>query len=177
MEVDDSPAAFVGFQEEAVVGVVVEEILRQGGTTEGILQDEEVVFPIVISIGVVLPELMAGKPKRSGLVEAIGQKIAVGLASGSVAGPAAGGHSLLAVACSVGVDGDQADIAFAQLSAPGVHTFMRARSETSYSSGVTRAASKPRYWRCWTTAAAISRVYLYSRKTPSGEHLPGVLTP
>ena len=33
---DDGPATFVGFQEEAVVGVVVEEILRQGCTTEGI---------------------------------------------------------------------------------------------------------------------------------------------
>ena len=27
---DDGPAAFVGFQEEAVVGVVVEEILGEG---------------------------------------------------------------------------------------------------------------------------------------------------
>ena len=55
---DDGPAAFVGFQEEAVVGVVVEEILRQGGTTEGILQDVEVAFPVGISVGVVLPELV-----------------------------------------------------------------------------------------------------------------------
>lgn len=36
------PAAFVGFQEEAVVGVVVEEILGEGVGTEGILQDVEV---------------------------------------------------------------------------------------------------------------------------------------
>lgn len=43
------------------------------------------------------------------------------LATGSVADPAAGGHPLLAVAGSVGVDGDQADIALAQLPAPGVH--------------------------------------------------------
>ena len=96
--------------------------------------------------------------------------VAGGLATGCVAGPAAGIHPLLAVAGSVGVDGDQADIAFAQLPAPGVHTLGRARSETSYSSGVTRAASKPRYWRCWTTAAAISRVYLYSQKI--GKSLP-----
>ena len=45
------------------------------------------------------------------------------LATGGVASPAAGVHPLLAVAGSVGVDGDQADIAFAQLPAPGVHTF------------------------------------------------------
>ncbi len=30
---DDGPAAFVGLQEEAVVGVVVEEILGEGGST------------------------------------------------------------------------------------------------------------------------------------------------
>ncbi len=44
MQRDDVPAAFAGFQEESVVGVVVEEILREGGTTEGILQDVEVAF-------------------------------------------------------------------------------------------------------------------------------------
>ena len=55
---NDCPAAFVGFQEEAVVGVVVEEILSQDGTTEGILQDVEVAFPVGISVGVVLPELV-----------------------------------------------------------------------------------------------------------------------
>lgn len=66
---DNRPAAFVGFQEEAVVGVVVEEILRQGG---------------------VLPEPVPGKPERSGAVKAIGQMVAGSLATGSVAGPAAG---------------------------------------------------------------------------------------
>ena len=58
---DDGPAAFVGLQKEAVVGVVVEEILRQGCTTEGILQDEEVAFPVGITVGVVLPELVSRK--------------------------------------------------------------------------------------------------------------------
>jgi len=57
---DDCPAAFVGFQKKAVIGVVVEEILRQGSTTEGILQDVEVALPIGISVGVVLPELVPG---------------------------------------------------------------------------------------------------------------------
>ena len=59
---NDCPAAFVGFQEEAVVGVVVEEILRQSGGTEGILQDVEVAFPVGISVGVVLPKFVPGKP-------------------------------------------------------------------------------------------------------------------
>lgn len=64
---------------------------------------------------------MAREPERSGAVEAIGQMVAGSLATGGVAGPAACVHPLLAVAGSIGVDGDQADIAFAQLPAPGVH--------------------------------------------------------
>ena len=103
---DDGPAAFVGFQEEAVVGVVVEEIFRQGCAAECVLQDVEVDFPVGITVGVVLPEHVPGKPEYSGAVEAIGQMVTGGLATGSVAGPAAGGHPLLAVAGSVGVDGD-----------------------------------------------------------------------
>ena len=46
---DDGPAACVGFQVEAVVGVVVEEILSEGCATEGILQDVEVVLLIGIA--------------------------------------------------------------------------------------------------------------------------------
>ena len=52
------PAAFVGFQEEAVVGVVVEKIRRQSRGTEGVLQDVEVAVPVGISVGVILPELV-----------------------------------------------------------------------------------------------------------------------
>ena len=48
--------------------------------------------------------------------------VAGSLATGGVAGPTAGVHPLLSVAGSVGVDGDQADIAVAQLPAPGVHS-------------------------------------------------------
>ena len=55
---NNRPASFIGFQEETVVGVVVEEILRQDGTTEGILQDVEVAFPVGITVGLVLLELM-----------------------------------------------------------------------------------------------------------------------
>ena len=120
---NNRPASFVGFQEEAVVGVVVEEILRQGGTTEGIFEDEKVALPVWISVGIVLPEFVVGKPERCGLVEAIGKPVTSRLAAGSVASPATGVHPLLAVAGSVGVDGDQADILLAQLPAPGVHTF------------------------------------------------------
>ena len=66
---------------------------------------------------------MPGKPERSGTVEAIGKPVSGRLATGGVASPAAGVHPLLAVAGSIGVDGDQADIALSQLPAPGVHPF------------------------------------------------------
>ena len=122
VQCNNRPASFVGFQEEAVVGVVVEEILRQGCAAEGILEDEKVALPVWISVGVVLPELVPGKPEGCGPVQAICKPVSGRLATGGVAGPTAGVHPLLAVTGSVGVDGDQADIAFAQLPAPGVHS-------------------------------------------------------
>lgn len=73
---NDGPAAFVGLQEEAVVGVVVEEILGEGGSTEGVLQDKEVAFPVGIPVGVVFPELVAGEPERCSPVEAVSQPVA-----------------------------------------------------------------------------------------------------
>ena len=46
------------FDNLPLVIIVVEEILRQGGTTESILQDVEVAFPVGIAVGIVLPELV-----------------------------------------------------------------------------------------------------------------------
>ena len=100
---DDSAAAFVGLQEEAVVGVVVEEILSKGRCAEGVLQDEEVAFPVGITVGIVFPELVPGEPECCSPVEAVCKPVASGLATGGVAGPAAGGHPLMAVAGSIGV--------------------------------------------------------------------------
>lgn len=73
---NDGPAAFVGLQEEAVVGVVVEEILSKGRCAEGVLQDEEVAFPVGITVGIVFPELVPGEPDCCGPVEAVCQPVA-----------------------------------------------------------------------------------------------------
>lgn len=67
---NDGPAAFVGLQEEAVVGVVVEEILSKGRCAEGVLQDEEVAFPVGVTIGVVLPELVSRKSMPAASISA-----------------------------------------------------------------------------------------------------------
>lgn len=104
----------------------MEEILRQGGAAEGIFQDAEVAFPVGIPVGVVLPEFVPGKPERSEPVQAIGKPVAGRLATGCIAGPAAGVHTLLAG--NVGVDGDLADILFTQLPALSVHA-LSARPE------------------------------------------------
>jgi len=122
VEVDDGLAAGGGFEEGEVIGIVMEKVLAECGGAKGVLQDVEVGFPVGITVGVVLPELVPGKPERCGPVQAIGKPVSGRLATGGVASPAAGVHPLFAVACGVGVDGDQADIAFAQLPAPGVHS-------------------------------------------------------
>ena len=126
VEGDDCAAAIVGFQEEAVVRVVVEEILRQGSGTGGVLKDVEVAFPVGIAVGVALPEFVPGKPQRRGSVQAIGKPVTSRLATGGVTSPAACVHPLLAG--SVGVDGGLADILFSQLPAPSVHA-LSARPE------------------------------------------------
>ena len=149
----------------------MEEILGESCGTEGVLQDEEVAFSVGITVGIVFPELMPREPERCSPVEAICQPVAGGLAPGGVAAPAAGGHPLMAVAGSVGVDGYQADISLTHLLAPGVDVL------GTGAEGDVVFFRRDQYWRCWTTAAAISQVYLYSRKTPSGKHLPGVLHP
>lgn len=64
-----------------VIWIIVEEILGEGGGTEGVLEDEEVAFPIGISVGVVLPELVPGKPERCGPVETVCQTVAGCLAA------------------------------------------------------------------------------------------------
>lgn len=65
---------------------------------------------------------MTGKVEGGGFIEAGGKTVAGSLATRGVAAPATGGHPLPTVAGGVGVDGDQADILLAQLTAPGVGT-------------------------------------------------------
>ena len=120
MEVDDGLAAEGGFEEGKVFGVVVEEALRESGGAKGAGKDGEVGLKVGVTVGIVFPDLVAGKEKFGGLIETGGEVVACGLATGGIAAPAAGVHPLLAVAGCVGVDGDQADVAFAKLAAPGI---------------------------------------------------------
>ena len=100
----------------------MEKVLREGAGAEGVLQDSEVRFPVGVSVGIVFPKLMAGKAEGGCFIEAGGEAVAGGLATGGVAAPASGVHPLATVPGGVGVDEDQADILLAQLTAPGVGT-------------------------------------------------------
>lgn len=63
---------------------------------------------------------MAWKVEGSCFIQTGGKAVAGGLATGGVAAPAAGVHPLPTVPGSVGVDGDQADVALAKFLAPCV---------------------------------------------------------
>ena len=58
VEADDGLAAGDGFEEGEVIGIVMEKVLAECGGAKGVLQDVEVGFPVWISVGVVLPELV-----------------------------------------------------------------------------------------------------------------------
>ena len=113
VEADEGVAAEGGFQEEEVLGVIVEEIFAEGAGAEGVFEEGEAGFEVWVVVCVVAAELVTGEVEGGGLVEAGGEAVTGGLASGGVAGPAAGGHPLAAVSGGVGVDGDQADVVFA----------------------------------------------------------------
>ena len=83
-------------------------------------EDVEVLFQVGVAVGVVGAEAHAGEMAGGGIVEAGGQAIGPGVATGGIGAPAAGVHPAVAVAGSVDVDGDEDDVVFAQASAPVV---------------------------------------------------------
>ena len=68
VEVDDGLAAGGRFQEAEVIGVVVEEALREGCCAGGPGEDGEVGLEVGVSVSVVFPDLVAGE------VEGLGRK-------------------------------------------------------------------------------------------------------
>lgn len=52
MEADDGIAAKGGFQEEEVLGVVVEEIFAEGAGAVGVFEEDEVGFKVGVAVGV-----------------------------------------------------------------------------------------------------------------------------
>lgn len=84
-------------------------------------EDVEVLFQVGVTVGVVSAETHTGKVLAGCVVEASGQAVGPSVATGCVGAPAAGVHPAVAVTGGVDVDGDEDDVVFAELAAPGGH--------------------------------------------------------
>lgn len=121
VEVDNGLLAF-GVEEEGAVGAGVhEEVFGEDGGAGGVAEEVEVGFEVGVAVGVVGAEAVAGEVGPGGGVEGGGEGIGPGASTGGVGAPAAGGEPAVATAGSVSVDGDEENVAFAQLAAPLVH--------------------------------------------------------
>ena len=83
-------------------------------------EDVEVLFQVGVAVGVVGEETHTGEVVAGCVVEASGQAVGPGVATGCVGAPATGVHPSASSAGSVDVNGDENDIVFAELAAPGV---------------------------------------------------------
>lgn len=120
MEVDDGLLAFFA-EEEGAVGVGVhEEVFGEDSGGGGVAEEVEVFFEVGVAVGVVGAEAVAGEVDLGGLVEAGGEGIGPGVATGGVGAPAGGVVPAVAVAGGVGMDGDDDDIVLAEPAAPGI---------------------------------------------------------
>ena len=75
-------------------------------------EDVEVLFQIGVAVGVVVAEAHSGEMAGGGIVEACGQSVGAGVATGGVGAPAACVHPAVAVAGGIDVDGDEDDVVF-----------------------------------------------------------------
>lgn len=98
--------AFYGFQEGKVLGVVVEEILREDSRCIGVLEQVKRCLKVGISVGVVSTDALAGKMFLGCVIKAGGQFVGKRVALAGVGAPAAGFHPLGTVSGCVGVDAD-----------------------------------------------------------------------
>lgn len=85
-------------------------------------EEVEVGLEVWVSVGVVLPDTVAFKVPSSSSIKRIGESITSGLATGCVAGPAGGVIPLVPLSRCVDVNGDQADVLFAEIAAMIIHT-------------------------------------------------------
>ena len=83
-------------------------------------ENVEVLFQVRVVVGVVGAETHSGEMAGGGIVEAGGQAVGPGVATGGVGAPAAGVHPAVAVTGGVDVDGNEDDVVFAEESAPVV---------------------------------------------------------
>ena len=100
VEVDEGLLAF-GTQEEVTVLVVVhEEVFGEDGGAGGVAEEVEVFLEV--AVGVVGAEAHAGEVGLGGGVEGGGEGIGLGVATGGIGAPAAGGEPAVATAGGMG---------------------------------------------------------------------------
>lgn len=96
---------------------IVEEVFREDGGAEGVLQNEEVLLPVGITVGIVGADAPGGETLACSCVEGIGKSVCLCIARAGVAAPSGSLAPLRAIACCIGMDGDKKDILCANGSA------------------------------------------------------------
>ena len=109
--------SFIAKKEIAAADAIHESILGKTACTGGVAEDIKCCFLIRVSVHVIEAHLMTGQVLQGGLAKIIGENITGSLTRGSVAAPALRIVPFVTVPGSVHVDGNQADVALAQLQA------------------------------------------------------------
>ena len=110
----------VAQQEVTAPDAIHESVLGQAACTGGMAENVERRFLIRVAVGVIEAHPMSGQVLQSGLAKMVGKDVSGSLARGSVAAPALRIVPFVAMAGSIHVDGNQTDVALAQLQAKPV---------------------------------------------------------
>lgn len=106
MEGDDGFLAFVGFQEGEAEGGIHKSVFGKYAGGVSVLEDVEGGFLVVVSVGVVGAEFVAGEVLSGGFVQAGGQFVGEAVAVVGVGTPAGGIQPFPAVTGGIDVDTD-----------------------------------------------------------------------
>ena len=101
--------------------VVHEEVFCEDCGAEGVAEDVEVFFPVVVVVGVVCSDASVWEVLFCSFVEAFGDTVRGCLAFAGVAGPSGCVEPFCAVSGGVDVDTDEDDVGFAEGIAVGVY--------------------------------------------------------
>ena len=112
--------SFLAQQEVAAPDAIHKSIFCEAACTGSMAEDVECRFLIRIAVRVIKAHPMTGQVLQGGLAKMVGENISGSLARGSVAAPTLSIVPFVAVASCVHMDGNQTDVAFAQLQAKPV---------------------------------------------------------
>ena len=122
VEVNNRLLSFVAQQEFAAADAIHKSILGKAACTGGMPENIKCRFLIRVSVRVIEAHPMSGQVLQGGLAEIVGENITGSLTRSSVAAPAFRIVPFVSVAGGVHVDGNQTDVALAQLQAKPVYS-------------------------------------------------------